>query len=178
MKSVVIAYWLVPAEPERSFFQRAINDLAQRYCAPVFEPHLTIHVGSNCTDIAEKALINAACHCKPITLKTLQVDHSSEFIKTLYVRFDMTTQLQQLNQTIRIATQDSSDYRVNPHLSLLYKRISNDERRLLARSIEVPFSDVKFDSLKAIRCISPTQSHVDVDAWCAVAENSLGSIRT
>lgn len=178
MKKIVIAYWLLPGEPERSFFQQLINDLGQRYSAPVFEPHLTIHVGTNCANTAEKALANAARHCKPVTLKTLQIDHSPEFIKTLFVRFAMIPQLQELNQTIRTATQDSSDYRLSPHLSLLYKKISDDKRRLLTRSIEIPFSEVRFDSLKAIRCFSPTQDHADVEAWCAVATRSLGSIGT
>jgi 2'-5' RNA ligase len=178
MKRIVIAYWLLPAGPERSFFQQLINDLAQRYCAPVFEPHLTIHVGTNCADMAEKALVNASYHCKPVTLKTLQIGHSSEFIKTLFVEFPMTAQLRQLIQTICVATEDPCDYQLNPHLSLLYKKISNHERPQLTRSIEVPFAEVKFDSLKAIQCISPTESHADVEAWCAVAEKSLGSLGT
>jgi hypothetical protein len=72
MKKIVIAYWLLPGEPERSFFQQLINDLGQRYSAPVFEPHLTIHVGTNCANTAEKALATAARHCKPVTLKRLK----------------------------------------------------------------------------------------------------------
>ena len=158
MKRIAIAYWLLPAEPARSFFQEVINHLARRYGAPPFEPHLTIHVGSNRAGTAEKALSMVARDCKLVTLKMLEIDHSSEFMKTLFVQYGMTAQLQQLNQSIRTAAQDSSDYRLNPHLSLLYKRISNHEQRLLTRSIEVPFMEVKFDSLKAIRCISPTQN--------------------
>ena len=41
-RQTVIAYWLIPSEPAHSFFQRIINDLARRYDAPVFEPHVTI----------------------------------------------------------------------------------------------------------------------------------------
>jgi hypothetical protein len=90
------------------------------------------------------------------------------------VQFGATTQLRQLNQSVRIAAQDSSDYQLNPHLSLLYKKISIQERRLLMRSIEMPFSQVTFDSLKAVRCISPTQSRADVEAWRVVAAKGLG----
>jgi 2'-5' RNA ligase len=81
--------------------------------------------------------------------------------------------LQQLNESIRTAAQDSSDYQLSPHLSLLYKRISAQDRRLLTHSIEVPFSEVTFDSLKAVRCISPTRSRADVEAWRVVAEKPL-----
>jgi hypothetical protein len=176
MKRVAIAYWLVPVEPARSFFQKVINDLAQRYSAPVFEAHLTIYVGLNRADMAEKALSKAACDCKLVALKTLEIDHSSEFIQTLFVRFAVTTQLQQLNQRLRTAAQDSSDYQLNPHLSLLYKSVPIEDRCVLAHSIDVPFSEVTFDLLKAVRCISPTQCRADVEAWRVVAEKSLGPV--
>ena len=173
---IVIAYWLIPTESARNYFQSLINDLAQRYNAPRFEPHVTVHVGVNCTDAVHEVLSKAAPECKQIVLQALEVSDSSDFTKTLFVQFAVTTQLQQLNHSIRTAAQDSFDYELNPHLSLLYGRISIKDRRLLACAIEVPFSEVIFDSLKAVRCISPTQSRADVEAWSVVAEKRLGSI--
>jgi 2'-5' RNA ligase len=175
-RQIVIAYWLIPAEPARSFFQGAIDDLARRYDAPVFEPHVTVHVGVNCTDKVDGVLSNGARGCERIVLQVLEVSGSSEFVKTLFVQFAVTTQLQQLNHSIRTAARDSSDYQLNPHLSLLYKRMSIQDRRLLTYSIEVPFPEVTFDSLKAVRCMSPTQSRADVEAWYVLAEKPLGSI--
>ena len=172
---IVIAYWLIPTEPAHSYFQNIINDLAERYAAPEFEPHLTVHVGADCTDSVDEVLSKAARGSKRIALQVLNVSNSSEFIKTLFVTFAASAQLQRLNQSIRKATQDSSDYQLNPHLSLLYKNMSMADRRLLARSIEVPFSEVAFDSLKAVRCVSPTRSRADVEAWRFVARAPLGS---
>src|SRR6266705_6134683 len=86
-RRTVIAYWLIPAEPAHSFFQGVINDLARRYDAPVFEPHVTVHVGSKRAAAAESAVSQAAHACKPIKLKALEIGHSSEFIKTLFVQF-------------------------------------------------------------------------------------------
>jgi 2'-5' RNA ligase len=173
MKSIVIAYWIIPTEPARSYLQNIINDLAQRYDAPCFQPHVTVHVGANCTDTVDGVLSKAASGCEQIVLQSLDVRGSSEFIKTLFVQFAMSRQLQLLNQSICTAAQDSSDYQLNPHLSLLYKRISIQDRRLLMHSIEIPFSDMTFDSLKAVRCISPTQSRAHVEAWRVVAERNL-----
>lgn len=176
-RRIVLAYWLIPTEPACSYFQNVINDLAQRYDAPVFEPHVTIHVGANYRDAVDEVLSKAAQGCERIALQALKVGSSSEFIKTLFVQFCVTTQLQQLNQNIRVAAQDSSDYKLNPHLSLLYKRMSIQDRRLLAHSLEVPFAEVTFDSLKAVRCISPTKSRADVEAWRVLAkENCLGRL--
>jgi 2'-5' RNA ligase len=172
-RRIVIAYWLIPAEPARSHFQRLISDLAQRYNAPVFEPHVTIHVGANCTDAVDGVLSKVAQRCERIALQALEVSGSSEFIKTLFVQFAAAARLRQLKQSIRAAARDSSDYQLNPHLSLLYKRMSIQDRLLLMYSIEVPFPEVTFDSLKAVRCISPTQSRADVETWCVVAERNF-----
>ena len=175
-RGIVIAYWLIPAEPAHSFFQGAINDLARRYDAPLFEPHVTIHVGANHIDVAEHALSKAARECQSITVKALGIDHSDEFIKTLFVQFALNTNLQQLNAIVRSAAEDSSDYKLNPHLSLLYKKITPVVRSELADSINVPFSEVVFDTLQAVRCISPTQSRADVEAWRVITRRSLRSI--
>ena len=175
-RGIVIAHWLIPAEPAHRFFQDLINDLARRYDAPVFEPHVTIYVGADSTDAVGTTLSKAARDCEPIVLQALEVSHSDEFIKTLFVAFGPNSKLRQLNQVIRSATQNSSDYQPNPHLSLLYKTISTQDRHLLTHSIDVPFPEVTFDSLKAVRCVSPTQSRADVEAWRVVAEKPLGSI--
>jgi 2'-5' RNA ligase len=175
-RRIVIAHWLIPAEPAHRFFQDLINDLARRYDGPVFEPHVTIYARADSIDAVERTLSKAARDCEPIALPPLEVSHSDEFIKTLFVEFGLNSKLQRLNQSIRIAAQNSSDYRLNPHLSLLYKRISTQDRHLLAHSIDVPFSEVTFDSLKAVRCLSPTQSRADVEAWRVVAEKPLGPI--
>ncbi len=175
-RRIVFAYWLIPTEPARSYFQSVINDLAERYNAPKFEPHVTVHVGADCTDTVDEVLSKAARAYERIALQGLDVSSSSEFIKTLFVPFAVTTQLQRFNQSIRNAAKNSSGYQLNPHMSLLYKKMSNQDQRLLTHSIEVPFPEVTFDSLKAVRCISPTRSCADVEAWRVVAEKSLGSI--
>ena len=170
---MVIACWLIPAEPAHSFFQEVINNLARRYDAPAFETHVTIHVGANRADAAENAISETARAFTLIKLKVLEIGHSSKFIKTLFVEFALNKELRQLNEMIRNAAENSSQYEFEPHLSLLYKKIPAAPRRELADSIKVPFSEVIFDALKAVRCISPTRSRTDVDAWRAVATKKL-----
>ena len=167
-RRIVIAYWLIPAEPAGSFFRGVINDLARRYDGPLFEPHVTIHVGANRADAAERALSEAARLCRRVKLKALGIGHSSEFIRTLFVQFGLNSELRQLNEIIRSVARDSSHYELKPHLSLLYKKMQAAARRELADSIRVPFSEVTFDAHRAIRCISPTRGRGDVDAWRAI----------
>jgi 2'-5' RNA ligase len=174
MKRTAIAYWLTPAQPARNVFDNMIVDLARRYNAPVFEPHVTIHVGSDRTGAAEEITLQAALGCEPVEVKLLAVCHSGEFIKTLFVQLALNARLRRLNETIRGAVQDSADYQLEPHLSLLYKKMSILARRELARSIKLPFSEVVFDSIKAVRCASPTRNRADVEEWRVVATKALG----
>jgi 2'-5' RNA ligase len=173
VRQTVIAYWLIPSEPAYTLFQRIINDLARRYDAPVFEPHMTVHVGAGQGDAAEMVLGEAARECKPIGLTPLRIDQSEDFIKTLFVQFAMSAELRQINDAIREAANDSSQYELKPHLSLLYKNLAAATRRELAASINVPLSEVTFDAIKAMRCVSPTRTRGDVDAWQIVTVKEL-----
>jgi hypothetical protein len=172
-RQTAIAYWLIPSEPARSFFQRIINDLARLYGAPVFKPHVTVHVGADQADAAAKALEEAARECKLTGLTPLGIGESDEFIKTLFVRFAMSAELRKINGIIRQATNDSPQYELKPHLSFLYKNLESPTRSELAASITVPFSEISFDSLQAIRCVSPTQTAIDVEAWELIAVRTL-----
>ena len=174
---IVIAYWLVPSEPAHSFFRRIINDLARRFDAPVFEPHVTVHVGSDQTEAAKKALAEVARDYRRIGLTPRGIDHSDEFIKTLFVQFDMNAELRKIRDIIREKGSDSSQYELKPHLSLLYKKMRAAARRELAASINVPFSEVTFDAIKAVRCVSPTESRADVDSWRVLGAASLSGDR-
>ena len=176
-RRTVIAYWLMPSEPARGSFQEIINYLARRYDAPVFEPHVTVHVGADHADAANNALRDAASQCKPIGLTPLGIDQSDEFIKTLFVQFSMSAELRKISGIVRQSSNDSPHYELKPHLSLLYKNLQATARLELAASIRVPLAEATFDAIKAVRCVSPTESRADIAAWHAVAAASLSEDR-
>ena len=172
-RQVVIAYWLIPAESAHSFFYRVIDDLARRYEAAAFEPHVTLHVGADRADSAQRALAESARECTPIKLKPLGIQQSDEFVKTLFLQFALTAELRHVKGIIRDAARDSSQYDLKPHLSLLYNKMKAAVRRELAASIVVPFSQITFARIKAVRCVSPTQSRADVESWRVIGAEEL-----
>ena len=89
------------------------------------------------------------------------------------MQFALSAELQQVNEMIRNAAHDLSQYRLKPHLSLLYKAMETAARRELVASIVVPFFEVAFDTIKAVRCVSPTQSRADVEAWRVIGAARL-----
>jgi len=172
-RQTVIAYWLIPAEPAHSFFHRVIDDLARRYEAAAFEPHVTLHVGADRADSAQEALAESVRECTPIKLKPLGIQQSDEFVKTLFVQFELTSELSHVKGIVRDAAHDSSQYDLQPHLSLLYNKMEGAVRRELAASIVVPFSEVTFDRIKTVRCLSPTQCRADVESWRVIGAEEL-----
>jgi hypothetical protein len=138
---------------------------------------VTIHVGADRADVAKNALGAAARESKLIGLKPLGIDQSNEFVKTLFVQFATSAELRKTNDIIREAANDSSQYELKPHLSLLYKNLAVASRREVAASIDVPLSEVTFDVIKVVRCVSPAKSRADVEAWRVVAAASLSGDR-
>jgi hypothetical protein len=98
---------------------------------------------------------------------------SSKFTKTLFIRFQSSEALERLIVDLAQISKSRPRFVSDPHLSLLYKKMSIPVQRELARSIKLPFSEVSFDSIKAVQCASPTLNRVDVEAWRVVATKSL-----
>ena len=169
----IITFWLCPAEPARSYFAALISDLATRYEAPVFEPHVTMYVISadrkNATMLLEKVVKS----CRPYRLKVRGLDSSDEFTKTLFVQFAPDSGLARLSEELRRASASPSDYQLNPHLSLIYNAMDAETKGRLAASITLPFTDVIFDSLKAVISPAEIKSRQDVEAWRVIAERKL-----
>ena len=168
-----MTYWLIPAEPARSYFASVISDLAARFDAPVFEPHLTIYStatgNENDRELLERVLADRGAYC----LVVKAVECSNEFTKTVFVQFQPDKTLTRLSADLRQASTNQNDYKVNPHLSLIYKTLPRETKAEIANSVKVPFHEVRFDSAKAVISPANIQSRDDVEAWRVVATRKL-----
>lgn len=169
-KKILVAYWLTLARPERDLFVEMIRILAAELDAVPFEPHLSICVASN-TKTARDAVKRVSV--SPIRLRIKGVSVSSKFTKTLFVRFERSATLDDLNTKLRRAAKVPKEVLRDPHVSLLYQRMPMSAKRQLASTIRLPFKEVLFDSIKAVRCNSPMEVPADVDSWRTVAIKKL-----
>jgi hypothetical protein len=159
----VIAYWLLPAPPTHRFFAELICELAARFDAPVFDPHLTLLVAPMNSHSPVEVI--SAIGTLGVVSSVVGVQWSEQFTKTLFVQFQKTDAIQKLSDTICELSGSNQGDTIDPHLSLLYKHMPEQTKRDLANSIQLPFREVIFDSLCAIRCASPTQTADDVRRW-------------
>jgi hypothetical protein len=171
-KDTVIAYWLMPARPEADLFAEMIRILADQLDAVPFEPHLSICVTP---DSKTTRKIVKQISVSPIRLRIEGVSFSSMFTKTLFVRFERNAALDALNTKLRRAARAPQDILRDPHVSLLYKDLPAPLKRELAATIRLPFSEVSFDTVKAIRCRSPMTVPADVTSWRTVAAKKLSA---
>ncbi len=171
MKKTATVYWLLPAKPERDLFCEIVRILRKEFRAPNFEPHLTLFSTAKDRQPPKKVLRQISI--RPIRLTTREVGFSSEFTKTLFVRFKSSGALRKLVADCSRAAKSRANAPSDPHVSLLYKKLPRSAKKQLAAVMKLPFRSVVFDSITAVRCASPSRTKADVDAWKILAKKSL-----
>ena len=171
MKKTAIVYWLLPSKPKRELFCQIVRILCDELDAPTFEPHLTLLATSKTRTPPAKVL--RQIRSGPIRLQVRGVAYSSQFTKTLFVRFKPNRLLAKLVFELAHAAQSRTKPRRDPHVSLLYKQLPTRPKKVLADTIKLPFREVLFDAVAAVRCSWPTKTRTQVKAWKILARKSL-----
>jgi hypothetical protein len=166
MKKRVIVYWLIPARPQRELLRELIRILAKQFDAPPFEPHLTL---GRAEDRRPPRVALRRIKGAPIRMRAGELAFSSKFTKTLFLRFYSEPTLQKLIVDLGCGAKSLRD----PHISLIYKKLPSAVKRELVATIKLPFRQVVFDTLEAVRCPSPTETPEDVESWKTLATRRL-----
>jgi 2'-5' RNA ligase len=169
----IVAYWLMPAEPTRRFFASTIAELAARFDAPLFEPHVTIYAAGKGEDSPAEVLSHALTDCNPFRFSVRNIQYSDEFTKTVFVQFEPSPPLSGLSRALQKASALHDEYQLNPHLSLIYKRMTHSAKIEVAASVSLPFTEVRFDSAKAVIGPARIRSLQGVEAWRVAAVQRL-----
>ena len=135
MGSYAIAYWSMPAGAARKFFERIIRELAMRFDAPAFDPHLTLFVAPEGSRAPREVL--GEVMSPDFVLVAREIGWSEKFTETLFVRFERNQRLLHLVEAIRKSS-GSEQYQIDPHLSLIYKKLPAKTKRALAEEIQLP----------------------------------------
>ena len=167
MSSYAIAYWSMPADAAREFFDGIIRELAIRFGAPPFEPHLTLFIAPEASRAPREVL--GEIPSPDLVLTAREIGWGEKFTETLFVRFERNQRLLDLVEAIRKSSGGSEQYHIDPHLSLIYKKLPAKTKHALAEETQLPFAEVPFKGIRAIRCKSPTKTADDVRQWKLLA---------
>ena len=181
MRKFSTVYWLLPAKPERELFCELIRILRKEFRAPNFEPHLTLFSATKDRPASarlrrgEQSPKKTLQHLRPrkIRLAARSVGFSPEYTKTLYVRFKPNPELRKLVAELGRATGSRAKAPKDPHVSLVYKKIPRATKKSLVAVLKLPFRTVVFDSIAAVRCVSPSRTAADVKSWKVLGKKSL-----
>src|SRR5687767_3987929 len=124
----ILTYWLIPAEPARSHFASVVSDLAARFDAPIFEPHITVYATVMGKEDGAAVLEQVIANCRVYSLRISGLDHADEFTKTVFVQFHPNDALSRLSTNFREASSMKDEYELNPHLSLIYKTLPPESK--------------------------------------------------
>ncbi len=174
------AVFLVPAADDRRWAEGVIRELAARYDASPFEPHVTVY-GGRFAEEAElepvrRALAEAAAEAGPITLRVTGLGTTEEYFKTLFVAFAEEPRLRRLYEAVREAAVRDSSYELAPHLSLLYADIPLATKKMAARTVRLNLEDLCFDAVKIV-VPDPVAGWRDTKRWQTLFRVGLPLLR-
>lgn len=149
--------WLTPREPLRWLLRSTIGQLAARLDAVDFEPHVTVFCGPSTDSEARAVARRIAGQFAPVDLTAARVYHSELFTKTLCVQFEESVLLRRIFETTAAGYSRPSDYALNPHPSLLYKKLLATTRRQLCETLDVPMGVYGFHRVRMIEMELPIE---------------------
>lgn len=169
------ALWLVPAEPDRCLLEGVMGELAGRYGAPRFVPHVTLFGGNRLAPRAVRATLAACARATtPLTLATAGIGHSGAFFQALFLVIADVAPVGRLRQELGRELGLDPAAAPRPHLSLIYAELPAAERRQLGGELRLPGS-VRFDSLALVEPGDGESWH-PVESWRIVQTHRLGAV--
>ena len=161
----------MPSPPERDLIAALIEELALRNQAPKFAPHVTLFAGEVERERALACL--SAVDSDALELEVESIRCSDAFTKTVYLQLRQTAAALELSSTISDEIGDDGEYLFDPHLSLIYKALTAQQKAEIAANVSLPFEKVRFDRVRVIHGPAQTRTAEDVNAWTVLAERSL-----
>lgn len=105
-------------------------------------------------------------------MTTDRLDHTESYTKTLFVQFQDSAAVRQMFETAKGAS-PQSNYVLNPHLSLLYKKLPEARRRELCDTLHVPMGNYVFDRIRMVETELPIEDDGPVRRWRMVCDEAL-----
>ena len=132
----MFAVWYLFDKDDEDYLFKIINDLAEKYDAPSFIPHITAY---GLLDIDLKTLddeiLETIQKIKSFSVETNTINFSDDFWKTLFVEILPSKHLVKINNNLTKNLSQFSKYEFLPHISLLYKNMEKNQKQFLTESL-------------------------------------------
>ena len=160
----MVSIWLIPAPEDAQYLQAIINNLAATYQAPAFDSHCTLYSPTDLPAAEVKQILErSGKNMKSFYVKKATISHTENIWKTIFIELLRSPELEQLQQAVISQFPNGQPYEFLPHISLLYKEMSDKKKEDIIRNLQVKNS-FKMDKIAAVR------TGPNVDNWATVVE--------
>lgn len=132
------ALWYLFDKDDTEYLFKIIKDLAKKYDAPIFIPHITAYglLDIELNTLDEK-ILGIIQDLSPFFIEKNKLDFSDNLWKTLFVDILPNTHLEKINKHLTLQFSDLFQYEFLPHISLIYKNMGSTVKHLLAENLEI-----------------------------------------
>lgn len=166
--------WIMPDEPLREQLHSIIGKLAAEFDAVDFEPHVTIYSGPSDDEAIQGLAAKVAGMFVCPTLTPAGLDGTDSYTKSLFIRLEDSGETGRMFDALREGSARSSEYSLDPHLSLLYKTLSETKRAEICRTLAIPTGLYRFDRIRVIATEIPLTRLEQIRRWRTVFESPIG----
>ncbi len=160
------SFWLTPAQPYQTRLTAVIRQLARQYDAIPFEPHVTLFVGEHTADENPRQLGDQIAANLPTQQLTVQkLDYTDALFKTLFIAFNDSPELETAVRQIKANLQHPGQYKLAPHLSLLYKEMPASAKQQIIATLDFDTAVIPFDQIQLVTPNPDTQDWSDIAGW-------------
>lgn len=158
-----VSLWLVPQPEDSAYLQGIIDQLATKYQAPRFNPHVTVAGRLQVSSQYQSSLADLAAATPTLCLQNQGLDQSSALFRTVYVRTDLNDSLVALRQRVYELWPENVVKPFMPHISLIYKELAPLERQIIIQALRIK-ETFMFDTL-AVVCPQQPGEWTAVETW-------------
>ncbi len=161
------AIWLTFSKKDRDYLKKIIDELAEKYHAPKFEPHITVYglVDSEMS-LIESIAKEVTLNYDSFLVEKSEILQSEELWKTVYMELKMNNQLKLIYKNLKKHFEKIVKYEFNPHISLIYKILPIEEKIKIINKL-----DIKNEF--TVNKLVVQKFFLDVEKWKIVKEFNL-----
>lgn len=149
--------WVEPAKEDAKYLLGIIRNLGKKYHSPTFCPHITVY-GKIGEGLTARLAMERCRDVKKFTVKTTDLAFSDDLWKTVFVNTEKNKSLRKIHSTIRKTVPPSTKYEFCPHISLMYKKMGESEKKAVIDGLKIK-RKLTFDKITVITSSS------DVAKW-------------
>ncbi len=132
------AIWLTFQKNDENLLQGIINRLSKKYGSESFKPHISVYGLVNLElDKILKICQNIAMEFQPFNVEFSNISYSDDFWKTLFVNLRPSTIMSEIYNNFATKFKKIENYVFKPHISLIYKKISIEQKKEISKTIEL-----------------------------------------